>query len=219
MQIFNSNYSDFVELDGRNTMYPSYGFSYYGEEKTTDVPKYSTLYGYSFSGQIKVGNKKYTLDSGQFFSIPIFEDIITISRKLFCIFRLGYLGQRVLGWVDDNKGRLSYIDGCSDSMLVYPPRLGDPSLNYLHFPENTEQSFHTHPSIRIGCVIGGNGVAHTKTNTYDLVEGSSFLLNEKELHRFTTSNNHMEIIGFHPDGDWGPQDENHPMLNKTYISK
>jgi hypothetical protein len=29
----------------------------------------------------------------------------------------------------------------------------------------------------------------------------------------------MRVIAYHPDGDWGPTDENHTMLNRTYIKK
>jgi hypothetical protein len=27
----------------------------------------------------------------------------------------------------------------------------------------------------------------------------------------------MDVIAFHPDSDWGPTDEKHPMLNRTYL--
>jgi hypothetical protein len=46
-----------------------------------------------------------------------------------------------------------------------------------------------------------------------------FCLEEQELHRFRTKNNEMRIIAFHPDGDWGPTDENHVMINRTYVKK
>ena len=121
----------------------------------------------------------------------------------------------------EELGRLSYIDGCSDSLLVYPPRLGDPTLNYLYFPPGIDQSFHTHPSVRIGCVIQGEGKASLRDKEIDLLPGIMFALEEKELHRFRTSasGDVMKIIAFHPDGDWGPTDENHTMLNRTYIAE
>jgi len=105
-------------------------------------------------------------------------------------------------------------------LLVYPPRLGDPTLNYLYFPPGIDQSFHTHPSIRVGCVIQGEGKASLRDKEIDLVPGVMFALEEKELHRFRTSSGDiMKIIAFHPDGDWGPTDENHTMLNRTYIAE
>ena len=40
---------------------------------------------------------------------------------------------------------------------------------------------------------------------------------EQELHSFRTTSDIMDIIAFHPDSDTGPTDENHPMINRTYI--
>jgi quercetin dioxygenase-like cupin family protein len=46
-----------------------------------------------------------------------------------------------------------------------------------------------------------------------------FCIEEKENHRFITEKEPMVVIAFHPDGDWGPTDHNHTMLNRTYINK
>jgi hypothetical protein len=52
---------------------------------------------------------------------------------------------------------------------------------------------------------------------YPLEAGSIFCIEERENHRFQTINDTMKIIAYHPDGDWGPTDQNHTMLNRTYI--
>jgi len=39
-----------------------------------------------------------------------------------------------------------------------------------------------------------------------------------ENHRFRTVDSTMTVIAFHPDGDWGPTDHTHTMINRTYIS-
>ena len=62
----------------------------------------------------------------------------------------GYTGLFHLGGPLEREGRLRYIDGCSDTLLVSPPRRGDPCLNHLHGPPGTRQSPHTHPSARVG---------------------------------------------------------------------
>ena len=39
-------------------------------------------------------------------------------------------------------------------------------------------------------------------------------------HSFFTDNpgeGIMDVIAFHPDSDYGPEDENHPMINRTII--
>lgn len=132
--------------------------------------------------------------------------------------RVGFRGQRAFGSVED-KGRLSYIDGCSDTMLVYPPRAGDPVFNHLHFPPGIVQTQHLHPSIRLGVVLYGKGKAWGPGWELDLEPGVAFMLDEQEIHSFRTdtSEDVMGVIAYHPDSDWGPVDANHPMLNRTYI--
>jgi quercetin dioxygenase-like cupin family protein len=186
--------------------------------------KYATIYGYSFGESIiKIDGKQYKLEAGQYFALPINDSCrIHAKDQLFLVTRLGYRALPTIGWVEE-KGRLSYIDGCSDSLLVYPARLGDSSLNLLYFPPGIKQSFHRHPSIRLGCVISGNGHSSygesLETKELELKEGSMFCLEEQERHRFRTDNSSssMTVIAFHPDGDWGPTDHNHTMLNRTYL--
>ena len=51
----------------------------------------------------------------------------------------------------------------------------------------------------------------------ELDKGSVFLIDAQELHAFRTdlSREPMDIIAFHPDSDWGPTDQAHPMINRT----
>lgn len=129
----------------------------------------------------------------------------------------------------EEQGRLSYIDGCTDSMLIPPPRYGDPSLNYLHFPVGIDQSQHRHPDIRAGVIVGGRGTAyanhgykggagHEQSWAKDLEVGDFFILPENELHSFKTNKGEeMEVIAYHPSTDGGPTDQSHAMLNRTYL--
>jgi quercetin dioxygenase-like cupin family protein len=218
--IINSHIS---QLD---SMYPAANWML--NQQTQSLPEYTkwgSLYGYSFGAStITIGNKTHELESNQYFSLFIGNNsvIANTTSQLFLVVRLGYKCQNTIGWTEE-KGRLTYIDGCTDSLLVYPPRMGDPSLSLLHFPSGIDQSQHTHPSIRIGCVIGGQGVSDTWSNgaqlSHDLVTGVNFCLEENELHRFRTIGSSMTVIAWHPDGDWGPTDHNHTMLNRTYINK
>lgn len=211
-------------IDKRDTMYPTYAVM----TRTPHIVSakeigWATMFGFSFGNTtITVGEEEYNFEKNQYFSIPVHNEDVGLycySCDVFVVFRLGFIGHNLAGKQNINlPGKLSYIDGCSDSLLVYPPRLGDPSLNYLHFPENINQSFHTHPSIRIGCVIDGFGISDT-TEPLELMPKTFFCLDEHELHRFRTAGSTMKIIAFHPDGDWGPTDENHTMLNRTYIKR
>ena len=204
-------------LDLRNTMYPC--LSEKATNATIQTIAYSTCYGYVLEGTASLPND-WIAANGQYFSYStnIVEDIIVCGTTVV-ITRLGYIGQRNLGGPLEMSGRLSYIDGCSDSLLVYPSRLGDPSLNLLYFPPGIDQTFHIHPSIRLGIVAKGRGKACLANSELDLESGDIFCVEEREYHRFRTQDESMTIVAFHPDGDWGPTDENHTMLNRTYIKK
>jgi quercetin dioxygenase-like cupin family protein len=117
----------------------------------------------------------------------------------------------------ENTGRLKYIDGCSDSLLISPMKMGDACLNHLHFPAGIRQTMHTHPTVRVGVVLRGSGVCVTPTDKIPLVPGVGWFLPEGSPHCFHTEGNTMDVIAWHPDTDTGPNDEDHPMLNRTYV--
>ena len=208
-------------------MYPSMSFMLDQEQAwcLTESAAWSSVYGYSFgASSIHVGSHQHRLEAGQYFSFFVEDNRVTVScqAQLFLVVRQGYKCQNTLGWTEP-QGRLSYIDGCSDSLLIYPPRRGDPSLNLLYFPAGIEQTRHLHPSIRMGCVIAGHGISDTWTNgtvvEHELRPGMNFCLEQNELHRFRTTDSSMTVIAWHPDGDWGPTDHDHTMLNRTYINR
>jgi hypothetical protein len=37
-------------------------------------------------------------------------------------------------------------------------------------------------------------------------------------HAFQTFDAPMNVIAFHPDSDFGPEDEFHPMINRTIVN-
>jgi len=230
-----------VKFEASHTMYPSTlevfgpGFYVLGVE-------HQSQYGYVLEGTCSVRSERdditAMLREGGYFALPGQVHIRIESGLLVLFTRYGYRAMCNIGKVE-KKGRLSYIDGCSDSMLVQPARQGDPVLNHLHFPEDIVQTQHTHPSIRMGVVSGGRGQvwrAATGNNVgwmRPLNKGHVFLLDEQEIHSFRTDErvlgycsdgeptsdppSTMDVIAFHPDSDWGPTDQNHPMLNRTYI--
>ncbi len=178
----------------------------------------SSFYGYIFEGDTEVStlDNEYKLISGQYFC---FADKVSINGgRGIVIERIGFRGMNSLGGPIENKGRLKYIDGCTDSLLIPPVKLGDPCLNALFFPENIDQTSHTHPSMRVGMVVSGKGICVTDTAEYDLEPGKIFIIHEDGQHKFKTApNSHMIVIAYHPDSDYGPVDENHPMINRTIV--
>lgn len=129
-----------------------------------------------------------------------------------------YRGFNVFGGPIDPVGRLRYIDGCSDTLLVPPVRKGDPCLNHLHFPVGIRQTPHTHPSVRTGFVYAGLGECIVPDGPpIPLRPGCVFIIATDALHSFNTYDHTMDVIAFHPDSDTGMTDDDHPMVNRTIV--
>lgn len=132
--------------------------------------------------------------------------------------RIGYKGLFSIGGPIEDKGRLKYIDGCTDALLIPPVMFGDPCLNALYFIPNIDQTQHTHPSMRVGMVLSGKGVCKTPDGEINLNAGMLFIIHEEGLHSFQTFDEPMIVIAYHPDSDFGPKHEEHPMINRTIVN-
>lgn len=184
-----------------------------------------TYFGFVMQGSIDITNpdiKKWTLHAGQWFSIANEMTLQNSNNqnesRVVVIRQETYRGVYAMGGPVEKKGRLRYIDGCSDSLLLCPARLGDPCLNHLHFPAGVRQTMHNHPSARLGAVIAGHGLYVTKTEKFKLQPGSIFMIPADLYHHFETTDSTLDVFAYHPDSDWGPQDEIHPMINRTWIN-
>ena len=122
-----------------------------------------------------------------------------------------------LGGPVEPHGRLRYIDGCSDSLLVPPVRRGDPCLNLLHLPPGTRQTPHVHPSLRVGLIVRGRGRCVTDEGGVALEPGLAFVIEAGGRHCFHTDGDELLVLAYHPDSDFGPTDEDHPMINRTLV--
>jgi quercetin dioxygenase-like cupin family protein len=182
-----------------------------------------TVFGYLHEGQTWVmvdGHFDRVLFANSYFSIPQVNRskmLASEGSKGFVAFRNGYLGLNIVGRFLEERGRLKYIDGCSDTLLIAPPLKGDPCFNLLHFPTGISQTKHTHPTVRIGLVHAGSGWCHTADGTEELATGSMFILAPDAIHAFETTEHSMQLTVFHPDSDYGPTHEEHPMLNRTIV--
>jgi hypothetical protein len=122
-----------------------------------------------------------------------------------------------LGGPIEAAGRLAYINGGTNSVLIAPPMLGDPCLHAMYLPPNIQQTLHTHPSYRIGIVVDGSGNVETPQYTRALQLGDLFLISANEVHRFCTGNSGLTAVMFHPDSDVGFTHRDNPMLRRTLI--
>ena len=187
------------------------------------------IYGFVSEGVVYLSDleddgHRTRLRKGQYFAVkaPVrFDFSPQIPTRIVAIHATDFVPYRTFGGPIEPKGRLRYIDRCSDSLLIAPPRLGDPCLNLLHFPEGIHQTPHTHPSVRCGAISSGNGYCiDGDGKKIDLKKGMIWVIPVDVVHSFHTadSGDELNVIAYHPDSDWGPQDENHPMLNRTWVN-
>lgn len=124
----------------------------------------------------------------------------------------------MIGGPIEPRGRLRYIDGCTDSLIIPPWRMGEACMNHLHIPAGTEQTMHTHPSDRIGTIVRGRGQCVTPNGIIHLKPGMLWRIAPEGLHRFRTEDESLDVIAWHPDSDFGPTDDDHPMLNRSLVN-
>ncbi|MEO0447958.1 MAG: cupin domain-containing protein [Verrucomicrobiota bacterium] len=181
----------------------------------------STSYGFLGQGraELQTASGAYELTQGQYFSFPGDGTLqgVTVDAAGIIIRQHADHGFFQLGGPIEDRGRLRYIDGCTDSLLLAPPILGAPCLNLLHIPPHTKQSRHSHPSFRIGWIVKGAGACVTPTGDYPLEAGHPFHIPAGALHSFHTVNDELLVIAYHPDSDFGPTHEIHPMVNRTIL--
>jgi len=188
-------------------------------------------------GEINLKKGMYFSVSGEFNlknNIDIYQAIIIeVMHNKGVYPETNYSAVNTIGGPIEEKGRLNYIDGCTDSLLIPPVKMGDPCFNHLHFPEKIDQTPHTHPSHRIGIVAKGTGECITPFGNLPLFEDMIFVIKEWDgvskgvgldgetypsgTHSFKTFDGPMDVIAFHPDSDFGATDINHPMINRTIV--
>lgn len=234
--------------DSNHKKYPIRYFNVI-EGKAPEINSNSSYYGYVYSGQVIIENslgEAQRLSEGMFFSsstLTSIKDVPSETKSGLVLIEVlhdkgmypenKFKSYSLFGGPIENEGRLKYIDGCTDSLLISPVKLGDPCLNHLHFPKNITQTQHTHPSHRIGIVAKGEGTCITPFGNLPLRKNMIFVIKEYDgksmtkgldgnmhpngQHSFETVNSSMDVIAFHPDSDFGATDVDHPMINRTIV--
>ncbi len=214
-------------MDDEDERFPTriYGLNNMGSapEVMTVKIEGGAIFGFVQAGDVAIGSPGLgtVLPMNRWFCVA-WEGIFTITRRppscVVLVQRVGWRGINCTGGPIEEAGRLRYIDGCSDSLLISPPVKGDPCFNHLHFPEGIDQTSHTHPSTRAGVVVGGRGACVTPERTQPLGPGMIWFIPAGGVHKFQTLDGEdMDVVAYHPDSDFGPTHEEHPMLNKTLV--
>ncbi len=177
-----------------------------------------THFGYVFTGEalLKTNLGEFKLQEKMFFCVP--DEFSIEGGEGIVITRIGFKGMFSIGGQIEAEGRLLYIDGCRDTLLIPPLLKGDPCLNALYFPKSIKQTPHTHPSVRVGIVAQGNGECMTPEGVFSLTEGLAFIISPETEHSFNTYDDEMVVIAYHPDSDFGATHEDHPMVNRTMVA-
>jgi quercetin dioxygenase-like cupin family protein len=186
-----------------------------------ELPREATHYVIAYAGTstLERSGTTFPLAAGMFACVPgsFVVNGASAEGAGLVISHHGYEGVFQLGGPIEATGRLRYIDGCTDSLLLSPPILGDPCLNHLHIPAGTTQTKHVHPSVRVGVVVRGEGICNTPDGEHALRPGLAFMIAPGVLHSFCTKSASLDVVVYHPDSDTGPTHEDHPMLNRTVI--
>ena len=183
------------------------------------LPPDSNHFGFVYEGNttLRWKNISMNLASGMFFSIPG-EGFVGGNSSGMIVSKKNYSTIFTVGGPLENSGRLMYIDGCTDSLLIPPVLLGDPCFNALYFPPGIFQTQHTHPSVRVGMVVSGRGECVVPEGRIPLIPGDAFIIPTDGLHSFETEDSPLVVVAYHPDSDYGPTHENHPMINRTIVN-
>ena len=185
------------------------------------LPPACTWFGFISAGPCTLEHRgrRADLAAGMYFGLPdVDEQTRFHGGQGLLIGRVDYAGLFSIGGpIDASGGRLRYIDGCTDTLLIGPPLRGDPCLNYLHIPPGTRQTMHSHPTSRVGLIAFGSGRCLTPAGEQRLRPGDCFVIEAGGAHCFHTNGSAMGVIAYHPDSDTGPDHQDHPMVNRTYV--
>jgi quercetin dioxygenase-like cupin family protein len=182
-----------------------------------------THFGYVHEGnaELVVDGRTRLLYQGDAFSVA--GPAAVFGGRGIVVSRESWVGFPYITGPIEREGRLLYIDGCTDSLLIPPVKMGDPCLNLLYFPRGIDQTAHTHPSDRIGLILSGHGLCHAWDENgveeqIELVKGMVFCIHTDGKHKFSTPfGQEMRVLAYHPESDFGPTDQGHPMINRTIV--
>ena len=181
----------------------------------------ATHFGYVYQGHPTLyrqsGEESYQLHPGMYFCLPEAGKLDGSDASGIIITCPSYRGMFSIGGAIESQGRFAYIDGGTNSLLIPPISSGDPCLNAMYLPANVDQTWHTHPSDRLGVVVKGAGTVETKHKHENLLPGTVFTISANCLHKFRTDDSNLVLVVFHPDSDAGFTDRDNLMLRRTIV--
>lgn len=190
-------------------------------DSLVELPAGYAYFGLVVSGEIVLsyGDSARQLFDGDFFSVIGSATIQSSGLGIVSSAR-EYVRFNVFRGSLEERGKLRYINGYTDTLLVLLVRKGDPYLNHLHFSPHSVQTPPTHPSVRVNIVYRGSGIClapEDERKRVPLVKGYVFIMKIETHHSFNTEDGSMDVITFHLDSDVGITDDDHQMINRTIV--
>jgi mannose-6-phosphate isomerase-like protein (cupin superfamily) len=187
-----------------------------------EFPVGGTNFGYIYQGSALLfrqgTGEAYRLHAGMYFCLPGGGKLEGENSSGMAISSLNYQGMFSLGGPLGSTGRLAYINGGTNSLLIAPVMGGDPCFNAMYFPPGVDQTLHTHPSYRIGMVVMGRGELESQQTVIVLEPGMTFLIPADSLHKFRTIESNLTVVVFHPDSESGFIHGDNLMLKRTIVN-
>jgi hypothetical protein len=110
----------------------------------------STCFLFNGSVRVLASNGQWDVIEGFYFSI--LGRFSTRGSGKVVLFRwIVFKGQFLIGGPLESCDRVAYINNCSE----LSPRQGDPRMNCLQFPRDTQQAIHAHQTMRFAIVANG----------------------------------------------------------------
>jgi mannose-6-phosphate isomerase-like protein (cupin superfamily) len=177
-----------------------------------------THFGFVLEGRADLVTSigRFPLAQGMYFSVSG-EGVVRGAGVGMVFSSLGTHGLFSIGGPIEERGRLRYIDGSTDSLLVSPVTKGDPCLNALYFPAGTRQTPHLHRTFRVVVVARGSGSLCVDDRELPLATGRSAVVRAGTRYAFRTYAEPMVAIVYHPDSEHGPTHDEHPVITGTIV--
>lgn len=216
-----------VAEDEREATMDLFGVKYWepGEVGVYEAPREHLYYFKAFIGKqllsVERGDSVWYIDAKREMAI-VRSGPLALESEHFAVVMRGYQpATRSIELAGCTV--LPYVNGCSTKQLIPPPRVGDPTLQYLSIPPfSAEQAHHIHSTVRVVYILKGLGVSivgmEGKTVTTELKEGMVCILEPMCPHHFETpQGEYLVCMPMHVFSSSGPGEQNHPMFNGTFL--
>ena len=190
------------------------------QKNALELVAQGTHFGYVYRGHptlCRANGENYQLHPGMYFALPGNGLIKGADSSGIIINCPQHRGMFTIGGAIEERGRFAYINGGTNSLLIPPLMRGDPCLNAMYLPPGIDQTFHTHPSYRIGIVVAGECEIATQELVRTLHKGDIFAIAANHPHKFRTHSDSLTIVVFHPDSEIGFTHHSNPMLERTIV--